>query len=71
MFYPSEITNEEFRLKKFLDFDKYKKIIYNNLYLDDFHIVIKMCLITNNYPNEELRIEKFDLTKYSFLLSYD
>ena len=55
----------------FIDFDKYEKIFYNNLYLDDFKIVIKMPLIKKENFQEDIKIEKFDLAKYTYLLSYD
>jgi len=48
-------TNDYGRLKikdnylnKFIDFNKSKMIFYNNLYLDDFKIVIKMPLNFSN-----------------------
>ncbi len=34
-------------VKKFIDFDKDKRIFYNNLYLDEFKIVIKIPPIHN------------------------
>ena len=55
----------------FIDFDKYERIFYNNLYLDDYKIVIKMPLIKKENSQEDIKIEKFDLAKYTYLLSYD
>ena len=63
-------TEEEFQLNKFIDFDKHHKIFYNNLYLKDFDLVIKMPIIAQNKLPEEIVIEKFNLTKFSYLLSY-
>ncbi len=57
-------------MKNFIDIDKDKKILYNNLYLDELKIVIKMPLIENKNFQKDIKIEKFDLTKYIFLLSY-
>lgn len=58
---------------KFIDYDKNEKIFYNNVYLKEFKIVIKMpmCLIHKENTFEEIKIEKFNLTKYTYLLSYD
>ena len=62
-------------MSKFIDFDKENKIFYNNLYLVDFKIVIKMpCAGTGNMKKKinkrEFKIEKFDLGKYNYLLTY-
>lgn len=66
------------RVTKFLDFDKNKEVFYNNLYLNDENIVVKMPIFLNgNGHNEEgnngngVRLDKFDLTKYTYLMSYD
>ena len=64
-------TELEFQLNKFIDFDKENKIFYNNLYLKDFDIVIKMPLTAQNKLPKEMIIEKFNLTKCSYLLSYE
>jgi len=64
-------TELEFQLNKFIDFDKDNKIFYNNLYLKDFDIVIKMPLTAQNKLPKEMIIEKFNLTKCSYLLSYE
>jgi hypothetical protein len=58
-------------IKKFIDFDKNRKIFYNNLYLNDCKIVIKMPLIEKERSNKDIEVEKFDLVKYTFLLSYN
>ena len=57
------------KTRKFIDFDKNRRKFYNNLYLDDAKLVIKIPLIGEK--GEELKVEKFDLTKYTYLLSYD
>ena len=58
-------------ISKFIDYDKNTNIFYDNLYLNDAKIVIKMRLIKKENNSEDIRIEKFDLTKYTYLLSYD
>ena len=57
---------------KFLDFDKDSKIFYNNIYLEDLKFVIKMPLavLRKDQNIRELKIEKFDLCKYTYLLAY-
>ena len=69
----STIEKDGLATSKFIDFDKYEKIIYNNLYLDDFKIVIKMpCVgVKKKLDQNIIKIEKFDLGKYDYLLSYD
>lgn len=59
------------KVGKFIDFDKYKRRFYNNLYLDDIKIVVKMPLIKEKESKEDLKVEKFDLAKYTYLLAYD
>jgi len=57
--------------KKFIDFDKYDKIFYDNLWLDDHKIAIKIPLLDNPFLKSNLKIEKFDLSKYNYILAYD
>jgi hypothetical protein len=57
-------------LKKFIDFDKNGRVFYNNLWLDDQKVAIKIPILEENLLNRDLKIEKFDLAKYTFLLTY-
>jgi len=59
------------KLAKFIDFDKNHKIFYDNIYLDEFKFVIKIPLYAEEESNQDIKIKKFDLTKYTYLLSYD
>lgn len=71
--YIPDATNfEEKRdlIKKFIDFKKDNKIFYNNLYISDFKIVIKIPLIEKDTPQPELKIEKFSLDNDVYLTSY-
>ena len=66
--------NRAFTTNKFIDFDKEHRIFYNNLYLEDFKIVVKMpCAFKDNenLNKRNFKIEQFDLGKYTYLLSYD
>jgi len=56
------------RVNKFIDFDKKSEIFYDNLYIDG-EIVIKTPLNSNN--GKTIKIDKFDLSKYTYLISYD
>lgn len=60
---------------KFIDFDKKRGMFYDNIWLDEHKIVVKMPLTRENYsdkhPNMEFRIEEFSLVKYTYLLAYD
>ena len=58
-------------MKKFIDFDKYNKIFYDNLWLDDQNFAIKIPLVENNISKGNLKLDKFDLSKYTYLVAYD
>ena len=65
------VEKDEFTISKFLDFDKSKEIFYDNIYLDNYRIVVKVPLTKKQKAEKEFKINRFDLTKYTFLLSYD
>lgn len=65
------VEKDEFTISKFLDFDKNKEIFYDNIYLDNYRIVVKVPLTDKQKAEKDMKINKFDLTKYTFLLSYD
>ena len=62
-------------LKKFIDFDKSKKLFFDNLYLIDEKFVIKIPIVEKEKICEEInnkiKIEKFELTKYIYLITYE
>ena len=65
------LKNESVSGRMFLDWCKYKNIFYNNLYLEDYDWVIKMPLILQGSENQkEIKLKKFNLTQYTYLLSY-
>ena len=51
----------------FLDFDQYENIFYSNLYLDDVKLVVKIRITNNMKAKKDLKVEKFDLAKYTYL----
>ena len=64
------MKEEEMAISMFIDWDKYKNRFYNNLYLEDFKFVVKMPLIHNDKLDLDIKIKKFDLTEYTYLISY-
>lgn len=54
----------------FLDYDKLTHEFFENIYLKEQKFVIKIPLNINYDNNLDIIIEKFDLTKYLYLVSY-
>ena len=65
------IEKEGLSVSKYLDWDKFKNRFYNNIYLDDYKIVIKIPLIHTEKSQDDIKIKRFDLERCTFLLSYD
>ncbi|MHA1272502.1 MAG: hypothetical protein ACTSVV_19095 [Promethearchaeota archaeon] len=57
-------------MKRFIDFDKRNKILYDNLWIDDLKIVIKIPIIINEDTPKEIIIGKFNLSECLYLLEY-
>ncbi len=55
----------------YIDWDRYKNMFYNNIYLEDYKFVIKMPLLPQKNSQMDIKIKKFNLTKYTYLISYD
>jgi len=65
------LKNESISRSMFLDWCKYKNIFYNNLYLEDYDWVIKMPIMPQGSETKnEIKLKKFNLTRYTYLLSY-
>ncbi|MFX1258596.1 MAG: hypothetical protein ACFFAN_12095 [Promethearchaeota archaeon] len=58
-------------MKKFIDFDKQEKIFYCNYYLSDYKIVLKTPLVNNGGEKDNIDIDKFNLTKFIYLIHFD
>ena len=71
MLYIHHLDNDVFNLSMFLDFDKEKNVYYNNFYLEEYDSVIKIPLTHKKSIDEELKIEKLNLTKYTYLFDFD
>ena len=65
------LKKNKFGVKKYLDWDKFENKFYNNLYLDEYKIVVKIPLIKRDEREEDIKIKRFNLEKYIFLVSYD
>ena len=66
----SQMKKDELAINMFIDWDKYINCFYNNLYLEDYKIVIKMPLIPQQVSKQDIKIKKFNLSKYTYLISY-
>ncbi len=66
----SKVRKNQKLVQKFIDWDKCKNIFYNNIYLKNQKIVIKMRLIPTEDSEDDIKIKKFDLEKYTFLINY-
>lgn len=55
-------------MNKFIDFNKNERIYYNNLYLEEYKVVIKIPL-TLSYK-KDIKIEDFNLANSIYLFSY-
>lgn len=60
---------EEF-MKLFIDFNKSDNILYDNLYIGEYKIVIKFPIGEKDNLPGQIRIEKFSLINGAFLTSY-
>ncbi len=64
------VKKEEKEIQRFIDWDKFRNVFYNNIYLENYKIVVKMPLIPKKGLEEEIKIKKFDLEKYTYLCAY-
>jgi hypothetical protein len=61
---------KEISIKRYLDFSKDKKILYNNFFLDDFKVVIKVPLLIKEISEQDIKVEHFDIVNDIYLISY-
>jgi hypothetical protein len=61
------------KINLFLDYDKVEMTFYNNLYLKDINRVVKIPIKVNKNEDsyDKIKIERFNLVKYTYLTSYD
>ena len=55
-----------------IDYDKKEKIFYNNIYFKSCDMVLKIPISREKGPfsKHRIKIEKFNLTKYVYLIHY-
>ncbi|TFF90344.1 MAG: hypothetical protein EU548_03475 [Promethearchaeota archaeon] len=72
MYIPNRLIMRKNReaVKKFIDFDKNDQLFYDNLFLDEENIVIKIPLTNNDNSSKNVKIERFSLANHTFLTSY-
>ena len=58
-------------VNKFLDFDNKNQVIFYNIYLKDYKFVVKIPIAEFGKKKhlENIKIKKFDLIRYKFLLN--
>ncbi|MEJ2250825.1 MAG: hypothetical protein P8Y97_14380 [Candidatus Lokiarchaeota archaeon] len=61
---------EDLKLSMFIDFDKQKEKFYNNIYIENFRVVVKMPFIQREDPKENINIDRFDLNNYIYICDY-
>ena len=66
-----QIDKNDFALSKFIDFDRDTHIFYDNIYLEEHDFVVKIPLLFKKEPRKKIRLEKFNLAKYTYLLNYE
>ncbi|MFX1499033.1 MAG: hypothetical protein ACFFBH_16070 [Promethearchaeota archaeon] len=61
-------SEEKNWMKQFLDYSKSRKKFYENVYIEEENLVIKIPLNNHDNGNEtNFLIEQFDITKYVYL----
>lgn len=58
-------------MTSFIDFDHREKILYDNIYFNDSKIVVKVPVYGKETNQKPIKMEEFDLSKYTYLLAYD
>jgi len=64
------VEEDHMTIQKFIDWDKCRNTFYNNMYLESWKIVIKMPLIPREDSEDNIKIRKFNLEKYTYLCGY-
>ena len=61
---------EDFCQKKHIDYDQIEQIFYDNIYFEKSDVVLKIPLLSliKQISNDDIKIEKFDLSKYTYLI---
>lgn len=65
---------QEFGERKHIDFDIIEQSFYENIYFEDIDFVVKILLICLKNPetySDDIKIEKFELSKYNYLIHHN
>jgi len=81
--YEKSLKNSEVKFKMFIDFDLTSKVFYHNYFFDEYKSVLKIALTPLLNDNDtfrdmtitsgdclDLKFERFNLTKYVYLLHF-
>ena len=63
--------NEIMFIKMFLDFDRNSKIFYVSYYFEEARMLLKEPLIIKRDLERDLKIDEFNLTKYTYLIHFE
>ncbi len=58
-------------MRKFICLKQKKEQVYNNLYLEDYKLVIKIPLIEKDRDDSDIETENFDLSSYTIFIPYE
>ena len=58
-------------MNKFICLKQKKEQVYNNLYLEDYKLVIKIPLIGKDRDESDIEAENFDLASYTIFIPYE
>ncbi len=63
----------DFCQKNHIDYDQIDQIFYENIYFEISDVVLKIPLMSliKQISNDDIKIEKFDITKYTYLLHHE
>lgn len=64
---------EVVNLSKFIDFDKSEKMFYDNLYLEEVRMCVKIPLAGKKelVPEVDVKIKRFNPGKYCYIMTYE
>jgi hypothetical protein len=61
---------DEFKLRMFIDYDKEKEKFFNNIYIENYRVVLKMPFIQNEDQQKNIKIDKFNLNDFIYICDY-
>jgi len=58
-------------MKKFICLKQKKAEVYDNLYMEEYKLVIKIPLIKKDKKDSDIEAENFDLASYTIFIPYE